>query len=669
MALVAVAVAEWLGPILIRAAHAGAIPGLGGLMEGRASRPVEGYLAAWEPIGRSAALAVTTLAVLAGGLVLFRRGLGAARSAPPSGAPSAQAGAILLLAAWTGILGGLAGAWYHLAWTYYRGGLVPPISDISQSAAWMTPLAYLASLGAVGLILAIAWRWLGRRMEVRTAAATLAGLATVSVMMETGWLHGAAAALLGLGLTVRLRAALSPGAGELEWVARRTLPLLLLAVLIAGLAVPALARLREHRQAMAAGPPTPGGPNVLFIVLDTERAASTSLHGAARPTTPFFDSLATHGAWFMRAIAPATWTLPSHAAMFTGRSPEELGVGWTQPLDGRHPTLAEVLGRQGYATAGFVANPHFLGDAWGLGRGFGVWQDQPTLPGVILRHSWISRKIMYRAAKALGYRQSLGRWTAEGVNAGFLAWLDRRQPARFLAFLNFYDPHHPYLPPTPYRQRFSPQHPPSLVSRESGDAADYTEAERAELLLAYETSIAYLDEQLGALFAALQTRGLLANTLVVVTSDHGEAFGEAGLMGHGRDPAMPVVHVPLVVVHPGRVSPGTVVTDPVGLTDLPATILDLAGADAAALPGRSLRPRLARDSSAFAGTAAFAYYGDVATVITRNHQFMRWRDGRKALFDHQVDPMLVNDLSTDPQRAPLLDSLSVQLLQRFPDWR
>ncbi len=121
--------------------------------------------------------------------------------------------------------------------------------------------------------------------------------------------------------------------------------------------------------------PPPGSPNVLLIVLDTVGADHLSLHGYNRPTSPTIDELAARGIRFNRVRATSSWTLPSHASMFTGRWPHELSAGWFTPLDGAYPTLAEFLGSRGYATAGFIANYWYCSSDSGLDRGFTAYQD------------------------------------------------------------------------------------------------------------------------------------------------------------------------------------------------------------------------------------------------------------------------------------------------------
>src|SRR5262249_59075353 len=107
---------------------------------------------------------------------------------------------------------------------------------------------------------------------------------------------------------------------------------------------------RERRLLAGIQPAHPDAPNVLLLVLDTTRAKSMGLYGYQRATTPNLDRLAAKGVKFQRALAAAPWTLPSHAAMFTGRLPYDLGVGYKAPLDGTYPTLAEAFTQNGYAT-------------------------------------------------------------------------------------------------------------------------------------------------------------------------------------------------------------------------------------------------------------------------------------------------------------------------------
>ena len=130
-------------------------------------------------------------------------------------------------------------------------------------------------------------------------------------------------------------------------------------------------RLRERARPL----PPPGSPNILLIVMDTVAAGHLSLHGYDRATSTTLVELAERGIQFDSARAASSWTLPSHATMFTGRWLHELSVGWLTPLDRTRPTLAEFLRDRGYATAGFVANTFYCATDSGLARGFTHYRD------------------------------------------------------------------------------------------------------------------------------------------------------------------------------------------------------------------------------------------------------------------------------------------------------
>lgn len=653
----------WAAPWVIRGAHSGAIPVLGRLIPGRATQPVAGYLEAWAPVARASIVLVWTAAVLVLAAVLIRRHARARQAAPdrPDPAPLA-AQQFLLVAAWAGLITGLGEAWYQVGRVFYRGLELPNVFGISQHAVWMAPLANLVALTLLGLLLLAVWSRLPGRFPPGVWVGALAATGLFSWTMATGRVHWAAAAVLCLGVTAQLVRALSPGAGEVAALARSTMPWLLALVAGMGAIVPVLESRQERRQvAEASGAqPAADAPNILFLMLDTERAASTSLHGAARPTTPFLEELARRGVWFDRAITPNSWTLPTHAAMFTGRHTNTLGVGWAIPLDDTYPVIAEVLTARGYATAGFVANTKYLSDLFGLGRGFGVWKDQPIVPGTVVIHSWLARSVVGPVRHWFGNHQMLRRKTADGVNEEFLAWLDRREARPFFAFLNYFDAHEPYLPPEPWNLRFS-ETQPLYWSEPDKKNEDYTAAEIAELATAYESSIAYLDNRLELLFDALEERDLLRNTLVIVTSDHGEAMGENGQLTHGFDMTLPTTHVPLVLVYPGVLPAGRKVTTPVEVRHLAATILGFAGGPDPAIPGASLEQYWTAPPDSTISGATYSTDGLFASIVTDSMQFVKHREGAERLFNHRTDPLGLRNLRDDPAYREVAEALHEQL--------
>jgi arylsulfatase A-like enzyme len=421
--------------------------------------------------------------------------------------------------------------------------------------------------------------------------------------------------LLALGIAARAVPVLERHAVVLQRVVRHSLPLLAALVPILGACLWGADQLRAWREAHRPLPP-PGAANLVLIVLDTVGADHLSLHGYARPTSPTLEDLASRGIRFDRAQATSSWTLPSHASMFTGRWPHELSVGWFTPLDRTYPTLAEFLGARGYATAGFIANSWYCGSDSGLARGFTAYQDYTfprltafkttvlvdrLLEGLEAMESWLEDWLDFDrlspAVDRLWWLFKNNRKAAGDVAGEFLDWLSRRpQPERpFFAFLNLYDAHYPYELPEKRLHRFGAR---PRNDREANLLRDWlrliqegpSPRQIGYARDAYDDCVADLDEQLGRLIDELEGRPLLERTWVIITADHGESFGEQpGVFWHGTSLYQAQVHVPLVVIPPpGGPSPG-VVTEPVSLRDLPATIVEVLGwGIGSPIPGESL---------------------------------------------------------------------------------
>ncbi|MCP4655552.1 MAG: sulfatase-like hydrolase/transferase [bacterium] len=271
--------------------------------------------------------------------------------------------------------------------------------------------------------------------------------------------------------------------------------------------------------------------NLLVVTIDTLRPDRLGSYGYREAQTPHLDRLAAEGVRFANCYAAAPLTLPSHAALFTGRYPFAVNVrnNGTYFLRDDEVTLAELFRQQGFATSATVA-AYVLTSKFGLAQGFDAYDD------------------------ALAADQLLRTFTSEipaaEVYRRFRRWLDGHGTRRFFAWVHFYDPHLPYAPPGEWGERF---------------AAD-----------PYSGEVAYVDAYVGRILAALESRGLSANTLVVAASDHGEAFGEHGEQGHGVFCYEESIRVPLIVRGSG-LEAGTVVDDRVQLVDLMPTLLELYG--------------------------------------------------------------------------------------------
>jgi len=460
--------------------------------------------------------------------------------------------------------------------------------------------------------------------------------------------------------------------------------------------------------------PSADAPNVLLVVLDTVRADRLSLYGYTRPTTPALERLAQRGVRFDHARATAPWTLASHASLFSGRWPHELGVKWLTPLRGNFPTLAEYLGSHGYATAGFIANKLYCSHETGLDRGFTHYEDYVLEQLMPLRTAWLVDHFLDMVTDVcvfVGRNFDIGpfrpttqdswfaslfsvvnpRKNAEAVDRGFLDWLaHRREPARpFFAFLNFYDAHAPYVLPgrAEYRFGLKPRNMGDLVFLvdhwQSVDKLKLRPAYRNLARDSYDNCVAYLDEQLGKLFDELAKRGVLDRTLVIVTADHGEGLGDHDLFDHGESLYRAEIRVPLLIVPPTRDQIHGVVPDTVSLRDLPATIVELVGLGAEApFPGRSLARlwRSPRSESAPVTTdralselsspnpfdpnqgRSPAYRGPLISVAEGEFVYIRnLGDGTEELFNERDDPGELRNQAKVEAMQPVLERLRRQL--------
>lgn len=502
---------------------------------------------------------------------------------------------LLLRAAWIGLATGIVEAAIPLIQHAFLGRMR---IYAPYHIAWMSPLAGIAVFLVVGLILSLALRPLQRRspdQALQAATTTLVFLSAWSITLMYPQLIAWAALVLAAGVGVQ-GGRLTKG----EWLdrlARRTLVPMGIAVAVVAAVMLSVPRWREER-AIAALPDAPSGsPNVLLLILDTVRAQSLSLYGASNPTTPRLDGFARSAVVFDRAISTAPWTVPSHASMLTGRYPHELSIDWLTPLDDTTTTLAAVLSRHGYLTGGFVAN-YMMSTEVGLERGFQHYQGYRVSARQIFLSSAVLRRLGYwpRLRRVLGRYDTVNRKRAPAANAELLTWLDKRKDSRpFFAFVNYMDAHEVYLPPAPFRGRFGPDTARRNEMTRFGlgglgfrlGKAAMTPVQVLAEKNAYEESIASLDHHIGALFDSLEARGVLDNTVVIVTSDHGEHFGEHRKWEHANTLYPQLLHVPLVIRAPGRAPAGVRVREFVTLRDVAATVLAM-GPGSAELPGRTL---------------------------------------------------------------------------------
>jgi arylsulfatase A-like enzyme len=597
----------------------------------------------------------------------------------PVAAPPSLA-AQLRLAACLGLVAGYADAFS----TATRRLLVEPIVFVGRHQIWTAPVADMVLFVVLGLGFALVLHVVRHPVARVVPFATYAGLGVLGALYLFPSVHRLTVLALAVGVgMVAARWSLGHEA-TLAHAARRAFPWLAGATLTVMLVMLAWQRLAERR-ALAALPPAGRTPNVLLLVLDTVRAMNLSLYGYHRPTTPELDRRAGRAVRFTQAIAPAPWTLPSHAAMLTGHHVHELTADWMVPLGTRFPTLAEVLGRAGYRSAGFVANTDYCSEEVGLGRGFSHYEDYVLTPGQIARSSALGRLLgrVQLLRRITGDYDNLGRRTAPEINARLLAWLDRRNGdgRPWFAFLNFYDAHRPYLPPAPFDTMFQTPGIPKVPRLRSGTGPEPQDPTRAlGAIDAYDAAIAALDHSIGELLRQLESRGALEHTIVIVVGDHGEEFLEHGAWDHGNTLYLPAVHVPLLIFTPDGAGAGRAVGAPVSLTDLPATIMDLAGLQESPFPGGSLA-RHWRDSAPPAPDTVLSAvrrvprqspiypvaHGTMVSLTTAGYHYIRnLGTGRSELYALRSDSMERTDLSATPARRALLRRFQGLTTNLFP---
>ncbi len=485
-------------------------------------------------------------------------------AAPPSRTFLAPAAAMML-----SISLGLCGGYLDLVITLL-GKYCWNSDGYSRNARdfpWTVPAGHVILLLGPGLVIAVInsrWR---ASISQRAGVWVLASLAIWGALLRAP-LYGACTLLLavGLGLLVADRIVLHGLAPRRLWcVASGLLGLLaVLAALSTGWQT-----LDEYR-AVTGLPAAPSGAgNVVLIVWDTVSAYNVSSYGAYHDTTPNLSRWARKGVQFNRAMAAAPWTYPSHCSFMTGQWAHKMNAQWKFALDVPDPTLAEYLASKGYQTAGFAANTNWCTYETGLARGFAHFEDYPLSPRALLSRTvpgkWLLEGILTVGA---WYDPSLGafyekKWAtlqsrgARQINESFLGWLKRRRSDRpFFAFLNYFDVHDPFIPPAEFKNRFGIAPSTREDYQFLFDYALLRKESQGERKLgmafnSYNACIAFLDEQLDQLLRELEAQKLLENTTVIITSDHGEAFGDHGFYGHVYGLSLEEIGVPLAILSPG----------------------------------------------------------------------------------------------------------------------
>jgi arylsulfatase A-like enzyme len=535
-----------------------------------------------------------------------------------SSPPALPAWKIWVISGWIGFGCGLVESLSKIVYRLFDQRISNPDLWVNWHACWMAPPSLAVWFLGIGILLSLV-HWILPVAVRRGGSSVLIAFGIWSALSGITGLHPWAILLLACGLGYRLgrRAWLdAPGCSRFMRLSFPVMSSIWAALfLVRGL----LPMTEEARSFLTMPKPSAGAPNVLMIVLDTVRADSLSLYGYERPTSPRLAEWARRGVRFDQARATTPFTLGTHASLFTGLWMTQTTARANAPLHAKHQTLAEHLHDRGYATAGITGNLFYGSAHYGLNQGFMHYMDIPgnitrrITPREFLRSCWIGEQAISwfeRKTRILKPMQRQ-RLDAAEINREALAWIDRTRNTErpFFLFLNYFDAHSPYSLPADAPQPYSTMLADRLeqlrgkikhlqqLQRAEGNGRAGAEIAALQPLVdreirnAYDDGIAWIDRKLDELLQELDRRKLLNNTLIVITSDHGEMLGEHGLHGHGNNLYRQVVHVPLVLIGAQgmNVPQGETVSATVSLRDVPATILDLLGdPHRNALPGQSL---------------------------------------------------------------------------------
>ncbi|HZR55644.1 MAG TPA: sulfatase [Terriglobales bacterium] len=478
-----------------------------------------------------------------------------------------------------------------------------PMMHVSKEILWISPIVDVILFTMLGLLVLLASRVSPRVKAFPALIFILTFLTIYDWLTLTNRLLHLACLLLSLGAAVASTRWINKNATRAAQLLRRSSPALLAAWFLIFVAIQGGTWLRERRDVANLPTAAANAPNVLVIVVDTLRADHISSYGYSRQTTPEIDRLASEGALFENAIAPCSWSLPSHVSLVTGRYIYEHGVGNVQPMPWQGwgdsafsglPTLGEALEQRGYRTGAFSANRTYFSSSLGFKRGFQHFEDYfhspaddfvRTLYGREFARIYLKRSnksLMKRLLRKLDFTSLLDqdaegsgsfggafgvRKRADVVNDEVLHWIDRDRQRPFFAFLNYFDVHDPYGG-APFYQK------PAWAQQGETDR--------------YDDGVKYDDDYIGFLLRALEQRGLVGNTVVVITGDHGESLGQHGVDTHGAALYWELIHVPLVIWYPGHVPAGLRIDRPVSNAAIAATVMDVIGDKRHSFPGPSL---------------------------------------------------------------------------------
>ena len=391
--------------------------------------------------------------------------------------------------------------------------------------------------------------------------------------------------------------------------------------------------------------------NVILIVIDALRADHLGCYGYKRSTSPRLDALAREGVLFKNCYSQSSWTKPSVSSILTSLYPSRHGTTLhTHALPEDLVTLAEILDDEGYINYGYVANPN-LKKIFNFDQGFYFFDDllmRDKLYNAVLRQLRQKPPYFLRIVKRKFDHNDYD--NAELANARIIPWLNKYKDQNFLMYIHYMDPHAPLSPPPPYNTIF-----------------DYVEGDdNSRAISLYDGEIRFVDEQLNKIIEILKSEKIFSKTMMIITSDHGRAFGEHNYYGHGATIYQEQLKVPLIIKYPGNSPAGRVVEGQVRSIDIMPTILEvldividlpLEGTSLSSLITTETREDICEDIYIEENLAnTYILNGVIKNnewkyILTEKSEFRDIeKDGREELYNLRKDPEELNNLADlEPQ--------------------
>lgn len=383
--------------------------------------------------------------------------------------------------------------------------------------------------------------------------------------------------------------------------------------------------------------------NVLIVSIDTCRADFLSCYGFPLKTTPVIDAIAQDSMVFDRAISPLPFTLPAHCSMMTGKVPPQHGVldNGLYTLSKENITLAEILKEQGFSTAAFVS-ASVLDTEFGMAQGFDTYDDE-----------------FDDERNTMGIPERLGGNTTDLT----IQWIERHKTEQQFVFVHLYDPHFTYDAPEPFASKFPDAKKPELLPDIPPNYTDRCSA--------YAGEIGYVDHCIGRIIGKLKELDRYDNTLIIITSDHGEMLGQHGESTHGYFTYQGNIRVPLVIRVPGK-EKHLLVKGPVGIIDIVPTVCSALSTEIHhKIDGKDLLAYY-NDTQPYPDRYVFSQSleptkykaNPLLTVITDQHNYTLTTHSE--LFDLNDDPYENDNLVQEQaKRAHLMQGRLLDILDRI----